>query len=280
MRMRSDDKISDRRTIIGALAGVEGVTEAELVESLVDFIIAGAESPAGAFAWVLAELAQNHDTRERCYKEVCAAVGAHGGVTADALKELPFVEATVKESFRLHTPNTVVHRTVLKPSKLAGVSVLPGIKVGVCIHALHMHKGILSEPERFNPERHLGKAGSREEAVCANMPFTAGRGCPGGPTTLCWAKVIIASVLTRFQFVRYHGYHPSMAGPGCVSKFSSWERDGITISLARRSVTNAARNKASDGADPELADSILVFSGSTPHVPEWAEGLDETAMAA
>jgi len=243
----------EKGTLLAGLHATGQVTEQELAETLVDIIIAGAESPAGSCAWMLAELANNPAAQQRCREEAEAAFEAAAGDVSEALKRMPFVEACAKEAMRVHTPATIVHRTAAEDGIVGGMPVKKGSKVGVCLHAVHMHEGAWEEPERFNPDRFLNLAVPSKcpfkgsgvvdpaKAKQAFMPFTAGpRGCPGAPLTLAWAKICCAAILRRFDIEEYL---PPPGGPKAVSKWVGWERDGITVRLRARGAASSNASK-------------------------------------
>ena len=248
-RLKAADEAGEcpalNRTLLGSLLPLD-IDDDELAETLVCTLVAGAESPSGMLSWLLRDLSTHPEVQQRCADEAARVREAHGGIsTAKAMNAMAYIEAAAKETLRLHTPATIVHRTANKDVDLGAnrkgergakqVPVAQGQKVGICMHAVHMNEKVWPQPELYRPERHMPDGGVADRDKFAYMPFTGGkRGCPGAPLTYCWAKVVVAAVLERYELL------PADNEFYENGKFVTWQADGMKVKLRRRGSAPAA----------------------------------------
>jgi cytochrome P450 len=69
-----------------------------------DLISGGTETSATAVEWAMAELVQQPKIMQKLQNELDAVIGPNRVVEESDLPNLPFLLATVKETFRLHPP--------------------------------------------------------------------------------------------------------------------------------------------------------------------------------
>jgi cytochrome P450 len=85
---------------------------------------------------------------------------AGGGVpqAPRELKQYPFAEALFREALRLHPPVHSVSRQVTGPLEVAGRAIPVGTEFSLDLDHLSRHESLYEEPDRFLPERWLGKS--------------------------------------------------------------------------------------------------------------------------
>src|SRR5205085_1898765 len=139
--------------------------------------LAGHETTAVALTWTLYHLSRHPDADERLGAEL-RALGSPARF--EDLPRLPYAEAVVKESMRLHPPAWVVGRLAVEDLELVGTRVPRGATVLVSPWVMHRDARVFPEPERFAPERWLeGGPAQRLPRFCY-LPFGAGpRACVG-----------------------------------------------------------------------------------------------------
>nr|GEY74233.1 geraniol 8-hydroxylase-like [Tanacetum cinerariifolium] len=71
---------------------------------LVDMFLGGTETNSNTTEWVMTELLLNPHIFSRIREEVSATVGKDGKIQEAKILELPFLQAVIKESVRLHLP--------------------------------------------------------------------------------------------------------------------------------------------------------------------------------
>lgn len=166
---------------------------AEAVHSLV----LGSETAAAAMTWALSDVLRESQARERVEREIADAFGRERPAAA-AYPDLPFFEAAVQESLRLHPVLAWIWRTPEEPIRLSGGTVPPGVVVLPTLYLANRDPKRWRDPGTFRPERFLGR--SHEAATF--FPFGAGaHGCPGSAMAVPMLKHFVVRTL---QLTRLH----------------------------------------------------------------------------
>ncbi|GFN79526.1 cytochrome p450 10-like [Plakobranchus ocellatus] len=144
---------------------------------------AGTESTAKNMQVLFYNLAKNPDKQEKLYEEIHSRIGSDLSLTKDALAQMPYLKACLKESFRLIKPTIFsAHRVLPEDVIIQGYRIPSG--VSMVFTQVKCCKEYFSEPDKFVPERWLRSHDTRkiENAPPAfvNMPFGHGpRKCLG-----------------------------------------------------------------------------------------------------
>jgi cytochrome P450 len=133
----------------------ERLSEQEVVDNLRLLVLAGHETTASALAWVLLHLAAERRLWDRLVEEALA-VDEVPATPAEAMT-CPFAEALFREAVRLHPPVYMETRRLCEPATVAGHSLPRGTIVTIPITLLSHDPRRYPDPERFDPERWLGR---------------------------------------------------------------------------------------------------------------------------
>jgi cytochrome P450 len=180
-----------------------------LVSNLLTLLEAGHETTSRALTWTLYLLARAPEWQERLRAEVRAVVG-DGPITAEHLTGLQLTQQVLKEAMRLYPAVPFVSRVATRQTEIGGETVPAGAMIMMSIYAIHRHRQLWNDPDRFDPTRF---APEREAAYprCQFMPFGAGpRICLGAAFAMVEATVVLASFLrsARFEWDGEHEPHP------------------------------------------------------------------------
>jgi cytochrome P450 len=214
----ADDIITDRRTA-GALAVPDlldlliagedpqtgrKMSEGEVRDNLLTFIVAGHETTALTLAWALYLMAFDPAVQEAAALEA-AALKDRPAVVED-LAHLPLIRRIVDETLRLYPPAAFLARTAQVADRILGREIKPGDTVILPIYALHRHKKLWPEPDTFRPDRF---ADPKSIERFAYLPFGDGpRICIGAAFALQEAVLILATLLARYRFTAVPGRAP------------------------------------------------------------------------
>jgi cytochrome P450 len=114
----------------------------------------------------------------------------------DAIMQLPWLNAVIKESMRILPPVPHQVRVAQHDTYLHGYPVRENTRVGLSAILTNRDPDLYPEPKRFKPERWISIAPSPYEYAV----FSAGpRGCPGYYFGLCMVKVAIAAIYTSYR---------------------------------------------------------------------------------
>jgi len=192
--MAGQDPKTDRR-----------MTPGELRDNLLTFIVAGHETTALTLAWSLYLCAFDTDVQDAARAEI-NAVAPDGVITGAHVPKLGHVRRIIDEALRLYPPAAVISRTARRADTLMGRDIHPGDTVMIPVYALHRHRALWNDPDRFDPDRWLNRKSVDRYAY---LPFGDGpRICIGASFALQEAVIILATLLARFRFTPVTGRDP------------------------------------------------------------------------
>jgi cytochrome P450 len=171
------------------------LTEAEIRDQIVTFIVAGHETVASALTWTFALLAENPEVMSALQAEADAVLGGNAAQFAD-YQRLPYARAVIDETLRLYPPAWLITRNSLGDDVLGGYEVPEGSLIIMSPWLLHRHPDIWVNPDRFNPQRFIDGDVDRS----AFIPFGAGpRQCIGRDFAYVEAVLLLSSLVAHFD---------------------------------------------------------------------------------
>jgi len=190
----------------------EGLTDAEIRDQVMTFVLAGHETTALALTWALLLLAAHPDVEERLQREVRAVL--HGRPpTAEDLPRLPYARMVLDETLRLYPPVWAVAREAIADDEIGGYRIRAGAGLAVNTYVTHHHPEIWPDPTRFDPERFAPSA-TATRARFAYFPFGGGpRQCVGSEFALTEAQLVLAMTVDRYRIatVSAGAMHPEIS---------------------------------------------------------------------
>jgi cytochrome P450 len=181
------------------------MSEEQLIDNLATFLAAGHETTAKALTWVLYLLARAPGWQKRVRDEVLAVAGWEP-VTADHLDKLVVTRAVLEEAMRLYPPAPVMTRRTACAVELGGKALPAGAHVIIPIFAVHRHRRLWDDPDRFDPNRFWPERRAKI-ARTQFMPFGFGaRTCIGASFAMMEGVAILAT-LVRGAELEWDGRH-------------------------------------------------------------------------
>lgn len=172
----------------------------------VDFFIAGTDTTTVMVEWTMAELLKRPEVMKKIQEELEQVVGHKTVVQEFHLPKLHYLDATIKETFRLHPPvPLLVVRSPSKSCKVGGYTVPKRSTVYMNAWAIHRDPQFWENPSEFDPSRFLNPDGTTKfnyNGLNTNfLPFGAGRRrCPGIPLGEKMLMYLLASLLHLFDW--------------------------------------------------------------------------------
>lgn len=140
--------------------------------------------------------------RERLRSEQATVLGelcVRGTASLTQLKQMVFLEATIKETLRILPPSSTATRRLLKSVVLDGVLYKKGWGLVAEPRLAHASADYFAQPERFDPERFLPERG--EERLYEFIPFGGGvHACLGAQLAMLMMKVFGVHLLQQFDW--------------------------------------------------------------------------------
>ncbi len=187
----------------------EPMSEKQLVDNLLTFLAAGHETTAKALTWTLYLIARAPQWQERMLAEIDAVVG-RDTIAADHLERLPVTRAVLKEAMRLYPPAPVMTRLAAEDIELGGHAIKAGTLIVIPIFAVHRHRQLWDDPDRFDPQRFAPEREAKYPRT-QFMPFGFGpRTCIGMSFAMMEALAILAALVraARFEWDGVHAPEP------------------------------------------------------------------------
>lgn len=171
------------------------MTDVELRDELMTLLFGGHETTASALAWAFYWIHYLPEVGEKLLKELD---DLGNDPEPMEIAKLPYLSAVCSETLRIYPILLFsVGRYVASPIEIMGYEFEPGVMLVPCIYLTHHREDLYPEPKRFKPERFLERQFSPYEF----LPFGGGnRRCIGYAFALFEMKLVLATVLSRFQF--------------------------------------------------------------------------------
>nr|XP_043612896.1 cytochrome P450 76C1-like [Erigeron canadensis] len=169
---------------------------------LLDIMVAGTETTSTLTEWAMAEIMKNHNVMKKVQEELAQVVGANNIVEESHLSRLQYLDATIKETFRLHPilPFLFPHL----PSQdctVGGYNIPKGCSVFLNVWSIHRDPRYWNNPLEFNPERFLINKFDYKGKDLKFFPFGSGRRtCAGIPVAEKMQTFILASLMHSFDW--------------------------------------------------------------------------------
>ncbi|PPQ79656.1 hypothetical protein CVT26_015782 [Gymnopilus dilepis] len=193
------------------------MTDEDVLAQVPTFIVAGHETTSTATTWALYALTQQPDVQTKLREELFT-IGTDNP-TMDELNSLPYLDAVVRETLRIHAPVPMTMREAvrddiiplgqpvrdLKGNLLDSIRIKKGQTVIVPITTINRSKAIWGEDAKeFKPERwqNVPEAAGAIPGVWGNlMTFLGGpRACIGYRFSLVETKALLFTLVRAFEF--------------------------------------------------------------------------------
>ncbi|KAL8466345.1 hypothetical protein ACS0TY_035446 [Phlomoides rotata] len=167
-----------------------------------DLLAGGTESSAVTVEWAISEVLKKPEIFKKATEELDGVIGQNRWVSEQDMASLPYIEAIVKETMRLHpVAPMLVPRIARQDCKLAGYDIKKGTQVLVNTWTIQRDSSIWENPNEFNPDRFIGKTIDVKGHDYELLPFGAGRRmCPGYPLGLKVIQSTLANLLHGFNW--------------------------------------------------------------------------------
>lgn len=176
------------------------LTDTEVADQVLIFLLAGHDTTATALACLLVELARSPHWQQLLRAEVDDVLGDRPPTAADVAR-LPWTGRAVSEALRLYPPAHSVARTAARDEVLAGYAIPAGTTVLAAVWAMHRSPLHWSAPDEFDPRRFdLPSDQPPGGHRYAWMPFGAGpHTCVGMQLAMLEAPLVLATILQAFD---------------------------------------------------------------------------------
>ncbi|KAJ3727199.1 cytochrome P450 [Lentinula guzmanii] len=235
----------------------EKLSESELTGQMTVLIFGAQDTTSSALSRILYLLATNPDIQNKVREEITTAFAGAKSLEYEAVSELPWLDAVIKETLRLYPPVPFVRRTAKNERTLmysttnsgvadASVVVPAGTTLFVGIAGANRLESVWGPDAKvWKPERWLSgenPASIRLPGIYSGMLsfFGGGRSCIGYKFALIEMKIILATLVRRLKFSSTRDeiiwnlsqiISPSVRRPSPVSDGSYIEEKGLPMTV-------------------------------------------------
>ncbi|XP_032309376.1 probable cytochrome P450 311a1 isoform X1 [Drosophila ananassae] len=184
-------------TLLLAKFNGESLSRKEIRDEVNTFVFAGVDTTTAAMSFVVYALAKYPSAQTRLREEI-QQLQASELENIDALNELPYLEALLKEVLRLYTIVPTTGRQTTQNTVIGGRSYCPGITLWINMYGLAHDKEYYPDPYSFKPERWLDQ--EDPPPPFSYIPFSGGpHVCIGRRYSLLLMKLLTARLVREFH---------------------------------------------------------------------------------
>ncbi|CAA7012950.1 unnamed protein product [Microthlaspi erraticum] len=161
------------------------ITRNHIKSLFVEIFMGGSDTSAQAAEWTMAEIINNPNVLDKLREEIDSVVGGTRLIQESDLRNLPYLQAVVKEVLRMHPPSTLLPRTFQESCEFKEFYIPEKTILVVNAYGVMRDPDAWEDPDEFKPERFLASSRSGledelREHQLKYLPFGSGRrGCPG-----------------------------------------------------------------------------------------------------
>ncbi|CAI9102362.1 OLC1v1000622C1 [Oldenlandia corymbosa var. corymbosa] len=183
-------------------------TRRQIKSFLLELFMAGTDTTSVVLQWAMAELINHQTIFNKLKEEINGVVGSKRLVEESDIPNLPYLQAVVKETLRLHPSAPLIFRRCDKDCKINGYDLLANERIIINLNAIMRDPKCWENPLKFMPERFTEKHKQFDQYHMdlkgqnfSLFPFGSGRrGCPGASFALSVIHVMVATLVQCFDF--------------------------------------------------------------------------------
>ncbi|PHU05565.1 Cytochrome P450 76A1 [Capsicum chinense] len=207
------------------------LSEHEIKVLIVEMFLAGSETTSSIIEWALTELLRHPEAMDKVKTEISRVVGPKRKFEESDIDNLPYMQAVIKESLRLHPPLPfLIPRETIQDTKFMGYDIPKGTQVLVNAWAIGRDPECWDDPMSFKPKRFLGSKVDVKGQHYELIPFGAGRRmCVGLPLGHRMMHFTLGSLLHEFEWELPDGVFPKSINMDESMGLTARKRDSLKV---------------------------------------------------
>ncbi|KAI5399557.1 cytochrome P450 76T24 [Lathyrus oleraceus] len=180
---------------------IQKMDKKQIKHLLLDLLVAGTDTTAYGLERAMSELVRNPEIMSKAKKELEEIIGLGNPVEESDIDRLPYLQAVVKESLRLHPPAPLLlPRKARVDVEISGYIIPKGAQVLINEWAIG-RTDIWEDAHLFSPERFIGSEIDVKGRHFKLTPFGSGRRiCPGSPLAVRMLHLMLGSLINSFDW--------------------------------------------------------------------------------
>ncbi|KAI3750207.1 hypothetical protein L2E82_20836 [Cichorium intybus] len=201
------------------------LTRENIKAFILDIIAAGTDTSAITTEWALSELINHPNIMKKVVEEIDQVVGKERLLQESDIPNLPYLQAIVKESLRLHPSAPLIQRLSTEDSIIGGYHIPAKTPIFFNVWSVGRDPSHWENPLEFRPERFEEKYFDLRGQNFQLLPFGSGRRmCPGISLGLMLVHVTLGCMIQCFDW--------KAGEDGNLTSVDMEEGVGLTISRA------------------------------------------------
>lgn len=215
----SNSKSEKHKDLLSTLVSLKKETDddgnklnnTEIKALLLNMFAAGTDTSSSTTEWAIAELLRNRRILAKVQQELDLVVGRDRYIKEEDLPNLTYLQAVIKETFRLHPPTPLsLPRIASESCDIFGYHIPKGSTLLVNVWAIARDPKEWNDPLDFKPERFLQGGEKCDVDVKGNdfevIPFGAGRRiCVGMSLGIRMVQLLTATLTHSFNWELENG---------------------------------------------------------------------------
>jgi retinoid hydroxylase len=175
-------------------------SETQVINQAIGFLFAAHETTSNLMTWVLYELGNRPEWRDRLRNEYYQVVG-DAPIQGAHLRQLSQMANILKEGERLYPPAPFIYRGVVEEVEFSGYRIPPGWTIALSPLLSHRLPEIYAGPEQFDPDRFAPPREEDRRDQFALIGFGGGaHSCLGLEFAQMEMKLILAGLLKHYDW--------------------------------------------------------------------------------
>ncbi|KAL8461165.1 hypothetical protein ACS0TY_032589 [Phlomoides rotata] len=199
------------------------VSDHDLNIIIMEVFLAGSETTSTSIEWAMVELLSHPEIMTKVKDELTRVVGKSNRFNESHIENLPFLQAVMKETLRLHPPIPfLVPRLSIEETNFMGYQIPKDTQLFVNAWAIGRDPDCWDDPLSFKPDRFLDSKIDYRGLNFELIPFGAGRRiCAGIPLAHRMLHLVLGSLVHEFD------WSVDVIGKNAI--MDTRERMGVTV---------------------------------------------------
>ena len=195
-------------------------TETQVINQAIGLLFAGSDTTSSMMSWLLFELSNSSNWRERLREEQQQVMG-NNPISMSHLRQLPNMTNVIKEAERLYTPAWVISRVATADIEYDGYLIPAGWFVFIFPMLTHRSPEIYQDPDTFDPDRFAPPREEDTKQPYSLIGFGGGiHSCIGVELAKMEMKIILSTLLQKYDWT----VTPTTAEIAPVRRFATMQK--------------------------------------------------------
>jgi retinoid hydroxylase len=175
-------------------------TETQVINQAIGFLFAGHDTTSSLMSWLLFELGNRSEWRERLRAEQQQVMGT-SPIAITQLRQLPNMTNVIKEGERMYPPGFIICRMATENIEYGGYLIPAGWYVCVFPMITHRLPEIYQYPDSFDPNRFAPPREEDKKQPYSLIGFGGGvHSCLGVELAQIEMKIILSTLLQKYDW--------------------------------------------------------------------------------